>query len=105
MKFARSLIQIVLIAAILAGGVAIFRTLQAQREEVTPEPVERTLPRVEVIAAVSSELSPLVVANGEVYPRTETDLVAEVSGRVLELHPEFAEGGFFEAGELSLIHI
>jgi len=40
----------------------------------------------------------VIRSQGTVRPRTEADLVAEVDGRILWIAPEFAPGGFFEAG-------
>ena len=40
-----------------------------------------------------------VISEGTVRPRTESELVPEISGRVTSIAPSFAEGGFFEEGE------
>jgi RND family efflux transporter MFP subunit len=45
-----------------------------------------------------------IEAQGSVVPRTESELVAEVSGRIIWASPRFASGGFFEPGEV-LVHI
>ncbi len=41
-----------------------------------------------------------VEAQGSVAPRTESDLVAEVAGRITWVSPHLAPGGFFEEGDL-----
>ncbi len=41
---------------------------------------------------------------GTVRPRTMSNLIPEVSGRVIEISPNFREGGFFEKGEV-LVHL
>ena len=41
-----------------------------------------------------------VASQGTVRPQTETQLVPEVAGRVTWVAPSFAEGGFFEAGDV-----
>ncbi len=43
-----------------------------------------------------------LVTHGTVAPRTESDLVAEVRGRVVEVSPALVAGGFFEAGDVLL---
>ncbi|MGH8547918.1 MAG: efflux RND transporter periplasmic adaptor subunit, partial [Methylococcales bacterium] len=43
-----------------------------------------------------------VHSQGVVSPRTEIDLVSEVAGKVVEIHPAFAAGGFFKKGETLL---
>ena len=41
-------------------------------------------------------------AQGTVQPRTTSSLVAEAAGRVLAVHEDFNEGGFFEEGQVLL---
>ncbi len=41
-------------------------------------------------------------SQGTVEPRTESRLVSEVSGKVIEISPSFDAGGFFEEGDLLL---
>ena len=43
-----------------------------------------------------------VMSQGTVRPRTETQLVPEVAGRVTWVAPSFASGGFFEEGDVLL---
>jgi RND family efflux transporter MFP subunit len=60
---------------------------------VTPHPLVET-------QLVQDQLASLVVkAQGTVEPRTESDLIAEVSGRVVWISPNLASGGFFKTGE------
>lgn len=71
-----------------------------------PEP-KRTQPVAPVPYVQVTEVEPqrfqlTVVAHGTVEPRTESDLVAEVRGRVVEVAPALEAGGFFEAGETLL---
>ena len=39
-------------------------------------------------------------SQGVVVPRTEIDLVPEVAGQVVQLHPSLVAGGFFELGDV-----
>jgi RND family efflux transporter MFP subunit len=43
-----------------------------------------------------------VTSRGTVVPRTESQLVVEVPGRVVRISPDLVSGGFFEAGEVLL---
>ncbi len=43
-----------------------------------------------------------VSSQGNIAPRTETTLISEISGVVLEVSPKFVAGGFFEKGEVLL---
>ncbi|MGD8563703.1 MAG: efflux RND transporter periplasmic adaptor subunit [Desulfarculaceae bacterium] len=56
-------------------------------------------PAVRVTKAVKSDQRLKVRVQGVVQPRTETQLIAEVPGKVIYMSPAMAAGGFFEAGE------
>ena len=82
----------------IAGLAAV--TMIRNRPVVETRPPEIAPPgvRVHVVALEDVELS--VLSEGTVRPRTESELVPEVSGRVMSIAPSFAEGGFFEAGDV-----
>ncbi len=43
-----------------------------------------------------------VSSQGTIEPRTRTNIVSEVSGRVIEVSPAFVAGGFFRSGDVLL---
>ena len=57
---------------------------------------------VDVIPARVESLNFSVVSQGPVAPRTETTLVAEVSGQIVSVSSNFIAGGFFRKGEMLL---
>ncbi|MEE4175309.1 MAG: efflux RND transporter periplasmic adaptor subunit [Xanthomonadales bacterium] len=57
---------------------------------------------VEAVEARARSVNFVVESQGPVRPRTETTLVAEVSGRVVNVSPDFVAGGFFRKGEVLL---
>lgn len=64
----------------------------------------RDKPPTPVISVETEQLIPrdytLVINSfGRVQPRTEGELVAQVSGQIMDISPNFRDGGFFEAGE------
>ena len=69
-----------------------------------PSPPEREVTTsamlVEVIEAEESDGFFMINAQGTVRPRTETSIVAEVGGRVVEVSDVFASGGFFRADDV-----
>ena len=67
----------------------------------TPDTKENKaiIPTVEVVQAASSEVQIEVASQGTVQARTQTNLVAEVSGRIESVSPAFYSGGFFEKGD------
>lgn len=62
------------------------------------EQVAAPLVRIVVASPTSHRL--VVTAHGEVSPRTESDLIPQVSGEVVWVSPSLVSGGFFEAGEV-----
>jgi len=67
----------------------------------TPERVERPPlgPLVEVMPVSMTDVPIVIEGNGEVAPRVEVDLVPQVSGTVVAIHPALVSGGFFNAGD------
>jgi RND family efflux transporter MFP subunit len=70
------------------------------RPTVSTQPPTRRLPLVRVITAETQSLELAVEAQGTVMPRTESTLVAEVSGRIIWTSPSLASGGFLEPGDV-----
>lgn len=69
-----------------------------------PEPpiVKAPLPEVSVLRVQPQTLYLNVYSQGIVTPRDEIDLVSEVTGKVVKMHPSMVPGGFFKTGELLL---
>jgi RND family efflux transporter MFP subunit len=91
----RVLAPILVLAGAVAGSVAIVRSrrpIETRIPEVPP-------PLVRVVEVHREDVRLTVRAQGTVAPRTESDLVPEVSGRVLSISPSLTAGGFFEEGE------
>jgi RND family efflux transporter MFP subunit len=55
--------------------------------------------RVRVVAVEPRSVQLVVESQGTVVPRVQSELVPEVSGRVLWVAPALAAGGYFRAGE------
>ncbi len=87
-------------AAVILGSctlAAVALLLTAPRVEPAPyEPVARV---VRVETARARDLQLVVRSQGTVAPRVQSELVAEVSGRVLWVSPALAAGGYFAAGD------
>ncbi|MEZ4289436.1 MAG: efflux RND transporter periplasmic adaptor subunit [Myxococcota bacterium] len=71
----------------------------ATAPSVESRPEERVIPTVRTIAAEPTTLRYRVRTQGTVEPRTEADLIPEVSGRVVWISPVLVAGGFFDEGE------
>ena len=92
--------KIVLPIVILAVGLlAAILPIITRRDVPTRAPrIPPPLVRVHPVTLDSLRLK--VRTQGSVTPRTESMLLSQVAGQVLEISSAFANGGFFEAGEL-----
>lgn len=85
---------------IIVGGVLLISLLGQMRPELEREAPEIAPPTVFYQVAQSQSVTLDVTAQGEVRPRTDINLTAQVSGRVVETSDEFVNGGAFEKDDL-----
>lgn len=74
--------------------------LAVSKPEVKTKTPEIPKKIVRVMPVLKQEVTMTVSSQGSVVPRTESALVAQVSGRVISVSPAFVTGGFFEKGEI-----
>ncbi len=89
------LLPVLVIVAAILGAIALLAT----RETVVPNPPERRLPAMRVMAVSPESLTLSVRSQGTVAPRTESRLIAEVPGPVVWTSQSLVSGGYFEKGE------
>ncbi len=92
---AKILIPLGIVAAAIVALV-LLTGLRPEPEKVEPLQAARV---VEVITARRSNHQYQIASQGNLAPVTQTELVAEVSGKVVWVSPEFVAGGFFSAGQ------
>ncbi len=87
-------------ALIITTSVLIAGWLYSQQEP--PQVIERQLPTmlVNVVPAGLSAAQIQVTAQGSVVPKTQTTVVSEVAGLIVEVSPSFVAGGFFRQGDI-----
>lgn len=98
----RHLLKTLLPAVILLVAAAAAWAMIATRRQPQPQPVATNVPDVETVRVQPQTLPLNVISQGVVLPKEEIDLVAEISGKVIKVHPALAAGGFFAADELLL---
>jgi RND family efflux transporter MFP subunit len=86
-------ILILLIAGSITVALVLFRPDAAQ---ITPE---RPITSVEVIAVQPQSIQLTISSQGTLLPTVETDLIAEVSGRVIKVNDSFRIGNRFRKGD------
>ncbi len=99
-KFFKYALPLILIGTSILVVVALVAYKNSQRAERKPETAKAIL--VDTITAEVNSLNLIINSQGTVKPRTETALVAEVSGKIVKLSNNFVAGGFFHAGDVLL---
>lgn len=97
LKYTLPLLIFVLAIAVFVTLIFIGRAQQPERVEEARQAV-----LVDVIEARERLVNFTVTSQGSVQPRTETTLVAEVSGKISSVAPNFIAGGVFNAGDVLL---
>lgn len=92
--------QIFIPIIVLAVGIGFFVLLSSMKKPPEEKaPVDNT-PIVSVESIKVEPMTLKVTSYGVVRPKYETDLVAQVSGQIVELSDTFVRGGFVNEGEL-----
>lgn len=93
-------LKIILPAVILIVAIIVTVAMMKSRAPVGTRPPQDFAPLVRVVNATPVTHQFSVWTNGTVKPRTEAALVSEVAGRIMAVAPSFADGGFFEKGDV-----
>lgn len=96
------ILKIVAPIAILVVGALVTKAMIDARPDVAVEIPAKTVPLVRVLSVEAKSVQVTVHAQGTVRPRTESTLIPEVAGRVVEVSGSMVVGGFFEEGDLLL---
>ena len=96
------LLRIVLPIIIIVGSIASTIALVANREQPAQEELTEASLFVDVMQPQMQDAYLSVSSQGTVEPRTRTNIVSEVAGRVLEVSDAFVAGGFFRTGDILL---
>ncbi len=95
----RKILTIIGTIGIILAGFALISVMNSLKPK--PQKVEEVFiaPSVLFINAETTPTTLDVVVQGEVRPRTDINLTAQVGGRITYLSPSFVAGGAFEKGE------
>lgn len=96
----RKLFTIVGTVGIFAGGIAFVMLMGSLRPKIEPKEISLAPPAVFFTVARTQSVTLDVVAQGEVKPRTDINLTAEVAGRIVNTTEKFVVGGSFKPGDL-----
>jgi RND family efflux transporter MFP subunit len=85
---------------IFAGGFALITLMGSLRPKIEPKEVAIAPPAVFYSTVDPKPATLNVYAQGEVRPRTDISLTAEVAGRIVRTSDAFVGGGAFKKGEM-----
>jgi hypothetical protein len=94
------MLKIIIPVLVVLAGISISWAIAVHRPSLKSELPDSGIPVVGVIEATPQMIKLNIRSQGVVVPRTEIDLVPEVAGQIVRLHPSMAAGGFFEAGDI-----
>lgn len=97
-----SRLKIILPLAVLLAGISAAWGIVAYKPQLQEQTPSAEPPQVSVVTVAAQKLRLDVRSQGIVAPRTEIDLVPEVAGKIVHLHPGLFSGGFFAKDELLL---
>ena len=89
-----------LLVLIAAVALAIGLTMLGEKPAEKPEPEAARL--VDVVTVEPADITYTVDSQGTVEPHTQTTLVPQVAGNIVEVSDNFVAGGFVEAGSTLL---
>ncbi len=70
------------------------------KPEIEPEAQEITAVQVRVMKVIKQDIQMVVNSQGTVHAKTESEIVAQVSGVIEAVSSSFVAGGFFKKGEV-----
>lgn len=86
---------------VIIGVLFVVTMVKNKQEPNRPEAKERSR-AVSAITVEAMSVIPRVVGYGYVEPTDSWGAIPEVSGKVIEIHPELKRGAFFSKGDLLL---
>lgn len=89
------------IILLVIGGFAAY-LLGSHQPDLSGEPYERMAPTVRVLKIAPGDEYLSISSQGTVQPRSQSELIPEVSGRVIWMSPSLVTGGAFKQGDALL---
>lgn len=96
----RKLFTVLGTIGIFVGGFALITLMGSLRPKIEPKEIALAPPAVFYTTVDPKPATLTVYAQGEVRPRTDINLTAEVSGRIERTSERFVTGGAFKKGDL-----
>jgi len=91
--------QLILIIALIAGSVALASYLIKTKPEPRKRVRQPSVPVVEIMTPKLQSFTQKIRSSGSVETNLSTNLISEVSGKVVEVKVAFQEGNYFKKGQ------
>jgi multidrug efflux pump subunit AcrA (membrane-fusion protein) len=88
---------------LLGSGLLLAFFIGVNKPEIVPVPYEPMAPTVRVIQVQDTAEYLSVSSQGTVQPRSQSELIPEVTGRVTWISPSLVNGGAFAKGDVLLL--
>ena len=98
-KKQKILIQLGLVVLVLGVAILAAKMLASFRKPPEKKPRIVVAPLLDGIEVFPETMNMTIQGYGTVEPRTDVQVVPQVSGKVIRCHPQLADGGFFKANE------
>ncbi len=95
----RSLMGVVMGAAILGGSSFVAHYFWTNQPEAARKKPKRKAPHVYAMRLTQTNFPVIIPSQGRTQSATNSAILPEVTGRIVKLAPEFVAGGFFRAGQ------
>lgn len=95
----RIAIRVAIPLAIIGGGVAVFLFLVKTKAPPKQRPSVRDVVHVEATRIEPRDYQIVIDSQGTVTARTRSRLIPQVAGEVIDISPNFRDGGFVSKGE------
>lgn len=96
LRYVLTPILIILLAIVVLATIVILAPKPTKKPQIIKAPL------VEVQDITRQDIRFIITSQGSVMPRTQTNLVSEVSGQIALVNNKFNVGGFFKKGEVLL---
>lgn len=87
---------------LLAAGLFLAFLIAVNEPEIVPEPYAHIVPAVRVVQVQAAAEYLSINSQGTVQPRSQSELIPEVTGRVVWISPSLVNGGAFQEGDVLL---
>ena len=99
----KGVLKIIAPIVVVLAGISISWAIVVHRTPLKSQVLESEAPLAQIIRVEPQTLRLNIHSQGVVVPRTEIDLVPEVGGQIVRLHPSLVAGGFFKMGDVLLV--